>query len=310
MAAGKQKGLGRGLGALLSTNAVEQTKQSAEMFNVKQSTNLPEGTVVTLPIDEVYPNHEQPRQYFDKEKLESLAESIREVGVIIPIIVTKTESGYQIVAGERRWRASKLAEKATIPAIIRELNELEILQQALIENIQRQDLNPLEEAASLKKLTEEYSMRQEEISNIVGRSRSAIANTMRLLNLSDPVKQMLLAEEISAGHARALLSITDDQKQYEIAGQVRNRGLSVRQTEQLVKQILEPPAKPAPIQGVVTDPIALSIKEVENRCTKALGTKVKLKDKNNKGTLIIEYYSHDELDRIIELFEAAGTNNN
>ncbi len=325
MASPKQKGLGRGLGALLSAATPEtkleeqesgdrsvETIESTEQKDSNQrlgldigAERLPGDVILELPVDDVYPNMEQPRKRFLKEELESLAESIRETGVIIPIIVTKTESGYQIVAGERRWRASKLADKSTIPAIVRELNELQVLQQALIENIQRQDLNPLEEAESLKRLIDEYSMKQEEVSKLVGRSRPAIANILRLLNLSPKVKQMLLDEDLSAGHARALLPIIDDEKQFEAANQIKRRSMSVRDTEKMVKQLLKEPT-PAPVQTIPDRAVELSIKSVEDRCAKALGTKVRLKDRNNKGTIMIEYFSNEDLDRIIEIFEARG----
>lgn len=285
MASAKQKGgLGRGLGALIAA---------------EPSSELSPNVVHEIPIDEVYPNHDQPRKRFDKERLQELADSIKENGVIIPLIVTRTEKGHQIVAGERRWRASKLAGLKEVPVIIRELSDVEILQQALIENIQRQDLNPLEEAEALKRLISDYNMKQEEISKIVGRSRPAIANFLRLLNLSQKVKDMLIHEELSAGHARALLPIVDEELQVETAQHIIEEQLSVRQTEKLVKKVLDPSTKDRS-QASMDPAYLLSVKEVEERLRTSLGTKVKLNDKNNKGTIVISYYSNDDLQRIIE----------
>ena len=246
MAAAKNKGgLGKGLGALIGSD-IDLSENHVSVQN--------------LPIDSVYPNIDQPRKTFDDERLKELADSIKESGVIIPIIVTKTEKGYLIVAGERRWRASKLANLKEIPAIVRELSGLEILQQALIENIQRQDLNPLEEAEALQKLITDYDMKQEEVSTIVGRSRPAITNILRLLNLSDKVKDLLLHEEISAGHARALLPLTDSEQQLETAEKVINEQLSVRQTEKLVKLIINPRKEKVKPKENATDDYLLSIK--------------------------------------------------
>ncbi|HHX36513.1 MAG TPA: ParB/RepB/Spo0J family partition protein [Clostridiaceae bacterium] len=289
MAAARNKGgLGKGLGALINSD-IDLSENHMSVQN--------------LAIDSVYPNIEQPRKKFDDERLKELAESIKKSGVIIPIIVTKTDKGYLIVAGERRWRASKLAKLKEIPAIVRELSDIEILQQALIENIQRQDLNPLEEGEALKKLIDDYDMKQEEVSELVGRSRPAITNMLRLLNLSDKVKDLLLHEEISAGHARALLPISDPEKQLQTAEQVINEQLSVRQTEKLVRIILNPPKKKEEIESEVSQEYLLSVKNVEDRLIKALGTKVTLKDKNNKGQIIIEYFSNEDLDRILEIIE-------
>jgi ParB family chromosome partitioning protein len=321
VATNRSKGLGRGLGALISASL--PTHSEAAALPDSEGTTRPsrrpdeagdnrvrtQDAVVRLPIEEVYPNPDQPRKLFDQEELASLADSIRESGVIVPIIVTKTTDGYRIVAGERRWRASKLAEQETIPAIIRELSELQVLQQALIENIQRKDLSPLEEAESLKRLIDEYSMKQEEISRLVGRSRPAIANILRLLNLSETVKGMLTREELTAGHARALLAVSDEREQIRMARLVSERRLSVRETETLVKQLQSPEIK-KPVDPQPDKARLLSIKAVEERCTRALGTKVRLKDKKNKGVISIEYYSAEDLDRIIELFESAAQAHN
>lgn len=288
MAGQKQRGgLGKGLGALLATDLTEDHEKNM---------------VKHLDIHEVYPNRDQPRKQFNDEQLKELSDSIRESGVIIPIIVSKTEKGYLIVAGERRWRASKLAGLTEIPAIVRELSGVEILQQALIENIQRQDLNPLEEAEALSRLIQDYRMKQEQVSAMVGKSRPAITNMLRLLNLSPKVKDMLLHEDLTAGHARALLPITDEAAQVDMADKIIQEQLSVRQTEQLVKAFLNP--KPKKMPQPASKAYLQSIRTVEDRFTKAFGTKVKLRDKHNKGQIVIEYYSNEDLDRILELVES------
>lgn len=283
MAAASGRGLGKGLGALLSqTDPISEEVRSA---------------IVELKITDINPNVEQPRKYFDQNKLEELASSIRENGVIQPIIVCKGERGYRIVAGERRWRAARLAGLTVIPAIIRELTEVQVLQHALIENIQRQDLNPLEEAYALEKLIQEHQLTQEKLSSVVGRSRPAIANTLRLLNLSEPVRQMLMSEAITAGHARALLPIIQADEQKKAAEIVQTKELSVRDTEKLVKRWMNPRSKSS---KPVSEAYILSVKDVENRLTTTLGTKVKLKDRQGKGSIVINYYSNDDLDRILE----------
>lgn len=283
MAAASSRGLGKGLGALLSqTDPISEEVRSA---------------IVELKITDISPNVEQPRKYFDQNKLDELASSIRENGVIQPIIVCKGDRGYRIVAGERRWRAARLAGLTVIPAIIRELTEVQVLQHALIENIQRQDLNPLEEAYALEKLIREHQLTQEKLSSVVGRSRPAIANTLRLLNLSEPVRQMLMSEAITAGHARALLPIVQADEQKKAAEIVQTKELSVRDTEKLVKRWMNPRTKPA---KSVSEAYVLSVKDVENRLTTTLGTKVKLKDRQGKGSIVIDYYSNDDLDRILE----------
>ncbi len=286
MSSGANKGLGKGLGALL---------QSADPISEEIK-----GSVINLKINDISPNREQPRKMFDQDKLSELAASIRENGVIQPIIVCRSEKGYQIVTGERRWRAARMAGLTTIPAIIRELTDVQILQQALIENIQRQDLNPLEEAAAFERLIKEYGMTQEKLSSVIGRSRSAIANTIRLLNLPDDIKSMVQNESISAGHARALLSLNEADKQSKAAQTIMNKNLSVRETEQLVKSLNQPTKK----KKDKPDPAyVMSVRDVEERLTRSLGTKVKLKDRQGKGTIQIEYYTKEDLERLIDLLE-------
>lgn len=287
MAVTKNKGLGKGLGALLGNEIIPNNQGR---------------TILDLNIQDVSPNENQPRKYFDKEKLRELADSILENGVIQPIIVTRVANSYQIVAGERRWRAARLANVKTIPAIVKELSDVEILQQALIENVQRQDLNPIETSEALSRLMSEHNMTQEKLSTTVGMSRSAVANTLRLQNLTTKLKRYVISEEISQGHARALLALSDKKNQEELAELIVAKGLSVRDTERLVKKLLEVPVpKPIAQETAVDEAYQLSIKTVEEELTRSLGTKVSLKDKQKKGQIVIEYYSLDDLERIMDL---------
>jgi ParB family transcriptional regulator, chromosome partitioning protein len=281
------KGLGKGLGALLSSDGIPESQKDS---------------VVNLKINDISPNADQPRKRFDESKLNELAESIKSNGIIIPIIVKKEGLGYKIVAGERRWRAAKIAGLALIPSIIRDLSDTEVMQQALIENIQRQDLNPVEEAHALERLIRQHRLTQDKLSVIIGKSRSAIANTLRLLNLPDEIIGMITNEDLSAGHARALLGLPDPEQQKKAAATILEREYSVRDTEKLVKHLLKPPkAKPSP------DPQLIHcIKDFESQLSKTLSTKVKLRDKNKKGTILIEYYSYDDLDRIFDIISGAS----
>jgi ParB family transcriptional regulator, chromosome partitioning protein len=285
MNAAINRGLGKGLAALLPNSGLvsEEVK----------------GSIVELKINDISPNADQPRIAFDQEKLEELANSIRENGVIQPIIVCRGQPGYKIVAGERRWRACRMAGLTVIPAIIRELTDVQVLEQALIENIQRQDLNPLEEAYALDKLIKDHELTQEKLSAVIGRSRPAIANTLRLLNLPEEVKKCILNEEITAGHARALLALPDYPAQKKAIELIHSRELSVRETEKLVKKMTSP-AKPVKIMDQA---YALSVKEVERRLTSSLGTKVRLNDRQGKGTIQISYYSNEDLDRLLDLID-------
>lgn len=283
--AARSKGLGKGLGALLQ--------------NTDPSSDEVQGAIVDIKVTEITPNASQPRKRFEPEKLEELAASIKENGIIQPVIVCRAGNGYQIVAGERRWRAARLAGLKTIPAIIRELTDVQILQQALIENIQRQDLNPLEEASALKRLIEEHHMTQEKVASVVGRSRPAVANMLRLLQLPEDIQALIQDETVSAGHARALLSIQDEKMQKKAALQIAKRGLSVREAERMAKRYNQPPKT----EKKQSDAYVLSVREVEQRLAGRLGTRVKLYDRQGKGTIQISYYSNDDLDRLIELIE-------
>ena len=286
------KGLGKGLGALLSVEGIpEQLKDS----------------VVELKITDINPNGEQPRKRFDEESLQELASSITENGVIQPIIVVKKGTGYRIVAGERRWRASRLAGLTVIPAIVRDLTDLQTMEQALIENIQRQDLNPLEEAYAMDRLMKEHGLTQEQLSKKLGKSRPAIANTVRLMAIDESLQDYIRNGDLTAGHARALLALSSLEEQKKAADVILNKELSVRETEEYVRRILMPKpdkVKDSPELDKNSAAIALSAKDVERKLTKYFGTKVKLKVKDQikgKGSLIIEYFSYDDLDRVLEI---------
>jgi ParB family transcriptional regulator, chromosome partitioning protein len=286
------KRLGKGLGALLSVEGIpEQLKDS----------------VVELKITDINPNGEQPRKRFDEESLQELASSITENGVIQPIIVVKKGTGYRIVAGERRWRASRLAGLTVIPAIVRDLTDLQTMEQALIENIQRQDLNPLEEAYAMDRLMKEHGLTQEQLSKKLGKSRPAIANTVRLMSIDESLQDYIRNGDLTAGHARALLALPSLEEQKKAADVILNKELSVRETEEYVRRILMPKPdkiKDSPELDKNSAAIALSAKDVERKLTKYFGTKVKLKVKDQikgKGSLVIEYFSYDDLDRVLEI---------
>ena len=282
-----KKGLGKGLDSM-----IPEKKTKAE---IKADAD---NSLVEVKISEIDPNIGQPRKKFDEDELLELAESIKIHGVIQPIIVTKRGKRYEIIAGERRWRASKLAGLTKIPAVIREYTDKEIMEVSLIENIQRQDLNPIEEAVAFKKLIDEYKMKQDELAERVSKSRSAITNALRLLKLDDKVKAMLAEGLISTGHARALLAVEDKNKQQILATRIFDEKLSVRETEKLVKQILE--NKESKKEKKSSE--KLIYKKLEDSLKSIIGSKVSIKGRDNgKGKIEIDYYSIEELDRITEL---------
>ena len=287
----KKSGLGKGLGAILSD------KYDSQALDIVP--NSDDSQIVELKIVDVEPNKDQPRKEFDKEKLDELADSISKHGVIQPIIVTKQGSIYQIVAGERRWRASKQAGLKKIPAIIRNYDEIKIMEVALIENLQRENLNPVEEALGYKSLMETFSLTQDKISERVGKSRSAIANSLRLLNLPDKVLSMLEKGEISTGHAKVILSVSNKNEHIQVAELIFERKMSVRETENYIKN----KSKTKKSGTSVSSEVKMAIKEMENAFSKYLGTKVKIKDSNGKGKIEIAYYSHDEFERLMELLK-------
>ncbi|HHX50363.1 MAG TPA: ParB/RepB/Spo0J family partition protein [Clostridia bacterium] len=266
-----------------------------------------EGRVVELQIDQIEPGTFQPRQKFDQEKLQELASSIKEHGVVQPIVVRRLPEGeYRIVAGERRWRACKQLKLATIPAIIKDYSDREVTEIALIENVQREDLNPLEEAVAYKMLVEEFDLTQEELSQRIGKSRSFIANMLRLLNLSEPVQELVLGGSLSAGHARALVPLPPA-GQLKLAKKIIKEGLSVRETEVLARGVNQlgkektssSPARPRERRREEAGDILLS--DLEDSLRSFFGTKVAIKHKGQKGAIVIEYYSEEELERILEL---------
>ena len=280
--------LGKGLNAILSD---KYDSQNIEFTNSSQ--------VVELKIIDVEPNKDQPRKEFDKEKLDELADSISKHGVIQPILVVKKDGIYQIVAGERRWRASKQAGLKKIPAIVRDYDQIKIMEVALIENLQREDLNPVEEALGYKSLMESFSLTQDKISDRVGKSRSAIANSLRLLNLPDEILKMLERGDISTGHAKVILSVSNKDDQIQIAEMIIEKKMSVRETENYIKS----KSKSKKTVSKTSSELKMAIKEMENNFSKYLGTKVKIKETNGKGKIEIAYYSYDEFERISELLK-------
>lgn len=279
-----KKGLGKGLGALISA-ANDEVKENKG--------------VVELKINEIEPNNNQPRKKFDDEKLNMLSESIKKHGVVQPIIVKKEDNTYRIVAGERRWRAARMAGLKSIPVIIKELTNKQVMEIALIENLQREDLNPIEEAEAFEKLINEYNLTQEELSESIGRSRSAISNTIRLLGLSEKVKNCLINQEITSGHARAILSIEDKNLQEKVCDEIIEKNYTVRQTESLVKKYLNE-SKKANNENKGNNNSEELIK-IEENLQGIFGTKVRLVSNNKKGKIMIEYYSEEELDRLLTL---------
>ena len=288
-----KKGLGKGLDSM-----IPEKKTKAEMKEVQDK------ALAEIKISEIDPNIGQPRKSFNEDELLELAESIKIHGVIQPIILTKRGKRYEIIAGERRWRASKLAGLTKIPAVIREYTDKEIMEVSLIENIQRQDLNPIEEALAFKNLIDEYKMKQDDLAERVSKSRSAITNALRLLKLDDKVKAMLAEGLISTGHARAILAIEDKNKQQILATRIFDEKLSVRETEKLVKQILE--NKESKKEEKSSE--KLIYKKLEDSLKSIIGSKVSIKGKDNgKGKIEIDYYSIEELDRITELLSTIKT---
>ena len=281
----KKTGLGKGLDALFGpTPEEEQVKEDDVLKNLK--------------ITEVEPNREQPRKNFNQEALEELAESIKEYGLIQPIVVTKKDGYYSIIAGERRWRASKLAGLTEIPAIVREDDERKNNEIALIENMQREDLNPYEKALGIKNLMTTYGLTQEEIAKKLGKSRSAIANTVRTLNLEPRVLEMAKEGKLTEGHCRALLSITDPEKQYLTAINMLERGATVREVEQTGKEINKKQVSKEQLKRN-----AILYRDIENTFQGFFGTKVKLNPGKKRGKIIIEYASNDDLERILNLMK-------
>lgn len=275
-----KKSLGKGLGALISNEALED-----------------ETGVVELRINEIEPNSGQPRKYFDDEKLAQLAESIKQHGIIQPIIVKKENNIYIIIAGERRWRAAKLAGLSRVPVLIKDFTDRQVMEIALIENLQREDLNPIEEADAFLNLMNEYNLTQEQIAEAIGKSRSAIANSLRLLGLTPEVKKYIVSGDLTSGHARTMVVIQDEELQKKAAEYIIQNKLSVRETENYIKKLFQTKSKKKVPAEENPD-----FQFVEDKLKSILGTKVKLQANKNKGKITIEYYSNDELERLLEFF--------
>ncbi len=303
---GLGKGLGRGLDMLIPQEAAHVSQHEGEKEEVHRENAVagePKEYDQEVDIKKIEPNRKQPRKQFDEDAIEELADSIKQFGVIQPLIVKKKNDYYEIIAGERRWRACKKAGLKKIPVIIKEYDDKEILKISLIENLQREDLNPIEEAQAYQRLQEDYGLKQDEIASSVSKSRTAITNTMRLLKLDQRVQKMIMDNRITSGHGRTLIPIEDGDLQLELAEKILDESLSVREAERLVKRLIEAEQKEEPKEEPNPEEIKM-LQFFEGRMKDILGSKVTIKNKkNNKGKIEIEYYSEDELERIIDLIQ-------
>ena len=292
------RGLGKGLDSLIPSAAVESKKKEVKNDSVEVAKSENKGPETIVKITKVEPNRKQPRKNFDEDALQELADSIKQFGLLQPILVQDRKDYYEIIAGERRWRAAKLAGLKEVPVIIREYTEKEIVEISLIENIQREDLNPIEEAQAYKRLLEEFNMKQDEVAERVSKSRSAVTNSIRLLKLSNEVQQMLIDDMITTGHARALLSIEDKELQYSLAQRIFDEKLSVRDVEKIMKS-LQKPTKPKKM----SDKTLMAIyQDIEEKLKMKLSTKVSVTSKGDgAGKIEIEFYNHEDLDRILDM---------
>ena len=307
--AARRGGLGKGLDSLISPghSAKAEAKEKPVKPEVKGVEKVVE-KVVEKPVEmklkssEIEPNREQPRKSFDEDGLIELSESIKQFGVLQPILVQKKDDYYEIIAGERRWRAAKLAGIKEVPVIIKDFTEQEVVEISLIENIQRESLNPIEEAHAYKRLMEEFHLRQDEIAERVSKSRTAVTNSMRLLKLDDRVQQMVVDEMLTTGHVRTLLALENKELQYNTAMKIFDEKLSVRETERLVKEILNPKVKKEKKVNLEEEAI---YEGLEEKIKSIIGTKVSIhRGAKHKGKIEIEYYSQEELERIMDLFES------
>ena len=305
----RKSGLGKGLDSLIPTAAAVKPKKISSSEEQQSSAAASEDKssprdIMKVKITKVEPNREQPRKQFDEDALLELADSIKQFGILQPLLVQQKNDYYEIIAGERRWRAAKLAGLREVPVIIKQFSEQETVEISLIENIQRENLNPIEEAIAYKRLMEEFHLKQDQIADRVSKSRTAVTNSMRLLKLNEKVRQMVIDEMLSTGHARALLAIEDPKLQYVTASRVFDEKLSVRETEKLVKELLHPKKLKETEKDTTQDII---YQHLEERIKSIIGTKVAINRKNeNKAKIEIEYYSNDELEMIIELLESIG----
>ena len=300
MAATKKtgKGLGKGLGRGIGNLIPEETKDEKDVVvkEVVKEVVVKEPAEVKVRISQVEPNKEQPRKYFDEDALIELSESIKQYGVLQPLLVQKKDNYYEIIAGERRWRAAKLAGVKEIPVVIKDYSDQEVMEIALIENIQREDLNPIEEAQAYQRLIKDYRLKQDEVAEKVSKSRAAITNSLRLLKLDKRVQEMVMEGKLSNGHARTIISIEDGDKQYAIAQKIFDEKLSVREVEKLMREQDKKGQQPKELPE--NDFV---YRDLEEKLSKSLGTQVTIKNKsNNKGKIEIQYYSQSELERILE----------
>lgn len=289
------KGLGRGIGNLI----LEPEEENVVVKEVVKEVVVKEPAETKVRLSQIEPNREQPRKMFDEDALIELSESIKQYGVLQPLLVQKKDNYYEIIAGERRWRAAKLAGVKEVPVIIKDYSTQEVMEIALIENIQREDLNPIEEAQAYQRLIKEYNLKQDEVAEKVSKSRAAITNSLRLLKLDQRVQEMVMEGKLSNGHARTIIGIEDGEKQYQVAQKIFDEKLSVRETEKLMRDLSKPEKQPK--QKPENDFV---YRDIEEKMNKIMGTKVVIKNKdNNKGKIEIEYYSQAELERIYEILK-------
>ena len=304
-----KKGLGKGLGAIFGEDVVKESKEETEKkakakAEAKAAEEMDDkGRILMLKLDLVQPNKEQPRKTFDEEKINELAESVKNYGVLQPLLVQKKGSFYEIIAGERRWRAAKAAGLKEVPAVLKEYSKQEAMEISLIENVQRADLNPIEEAIAYQQLMDEFDLTQEEIAERVSKSRVTVTNSIRRLKLDRRVQEMLIQGQVTSGHARALLGLEDGEQQYQVALKIVGEHLSVREVEKLVKALTKP-KKPEKEKEEERD-LSFIFHDLEERMKQVMGTKVVINKRDkNKGKVEIEYYSEAELERIVELIES------
>ena len=285
------RGLGKGFDALIPSSGVEPKKVKEKEVKIEKPDSI-------VDINKVEPNREQPRKNFDEDALLELSESIKQFGLLQPILVQDRKTYYEIIAGERRWRASKLAGLKEVPVIIRNYTEQEIVEISLIENIQREDLNPIEEAQAYKRLLTEFNLKQDEIAERVSKSRTAVTNSMRLLKLCDEVQQMIINDMISTGHARAIISIENAEEQYALAQKIFDEKMSVRDVEKYIKNL----NKPVKEKKKINKSLEVIYQEKEEVLKQALSTKVSVNGKGDgTGKIEIEFFSHDDFDRLMEI---------
>ncbi len=302
----KKKGLGKGLDAMIpkKPSGAGEVKSKGKSDTGAKESQAPQDVydgAINVPLEKVEPNRSQPRKNFDEDAIAELSDSISQYGILQPLLVQQRDDYYEIIAGERRWRAARQAGLKEIPVIVRDYSEQEIVAISLIENIQRKDLNAIEEARAYKKLMEEHGLRQEDVAERVSKSRAAITNSMRLLKLDDRVQQMLIDGTVSMGHARALLALEDGDEQYAMACKVEEKGLSVRDVEKLVKKAVKENTPEAKKEAQKKQELDFIYRDMEEKLKGILGTKVSIANGDGKGKIVIDYYSQAEFDRIVEV---------